>query len=172
MIEAVKIEDVGIEIAINGVGVGGGSERCEVTTDSFDELRVKITNRTTELIYPLIRIQPSVRNQPHNMSLDLSKKFVWNGTLQQALPVLPGKESTEVVIGITPLCRGEFEISASVEEARLVNPPEEPKKGGEGRPRANTRQMMDAVLGARERRIWHSREPCLVVVRDEETDDE
>jgi hypothetical protein len=170
MIEAVKIDDVGIEIAVNGVV--GGSERCEIVTDNFDELKVKITNRTKEPIYPLLRIQPSVRNQPHNMSLDLSKKFVWNGTLQQTLPMLPGKESTDVTIGIVALCRGEFEISASVEEARLVNPPEEPKKEGEGRPRANTRQMMDAVLGAKERRIWHSREPCLVVVRDEESDDD
>jgi hypothetical protein len=32
--------------------------------------------------------------------------------------------------------------------------------------------MMDAILGARERRIWHSRQPCIVVVKDQDSDDD
>jgi trafficking protein particle complex subunit 9 len=171
MIEAVKVDDVGIDISINGVT--SGNLKHDVATDSFSEIKVCISNRTTEPIFPLIRIQPSVRNQPHNLSLDLSKKIVWNGILQQTLPQLPGKESAKVVIGITALCRGEFEISASVEEARLQRSRgEEDKEGQKARPRANTRSMMDTLLGAKERRIWHSREPCLLVVRDEDSDDE
>jgi len=92
--------------------------------------------------------------------------------LQEVLPDLPGKGTTEIRIGLTPLARGELEISASVEEARLHGPPQGDKPAEGARPRANTRTMMDAILGAKERRIWHSREPCVVVVRDEGSDDE
>jgi hypothetical protein len=173
VIEAIKIEDIGINLSINNIT--SENMKHEIFTDSFSEIKIRVINRTSEPIYPLLRLQPSLRNQPHNISLDLSKKFVWNGALQQTLPQLFRNESTEISIGITPLCRGEFEISASVEEARLLDPPKEAveeQRGGEARPRANTRTMMDAVLGVRERRIWHSREPCLLVVRDEESDDD
>jgi hypothetical protein len=170
MIEAIKIDDIGIELSVNGTPTGDSAH--ELLTDSFSELKVKITNRTSNTISPFLRIQPSIRNQPHNVSLDLSKKLVWNGILQDVLPDLPGKETVETRIGLTPLARGEFEISASVEEARLQEPPREQKPTEGGRPRANTRTMMDAILGARERRIWHSREPCIVVVRDQDSDDD
>jgi hypothetical protein len=89
--------------------------------------------------------------------------------LQQTLPPLSAKESIELGVGVTALARGEFEISASVEEAWLNDSPI--RESGEGRPRANTRSMMDAVLGTRERRIWHAREPCLVIVRDADEED-
>jgi hypothetical protein len=32
--------------------------------------------------------------------------------------------------------------------------------------------MMDPVLGVRERRIWHTREPCVLVVRGEDGSDD
>ncbi|KAE8450136.1 hypothetical protein EG329_006917 [Mollisiaceae sp. DMI_Dod_QoI] len=168
MVEAIKIDDIAIDMSING-GPGGNTKH-QLLTDAFSEIKVRISNRTSETIYPLLRLQPSCRNQPHNLALDLTKKLVWNGTLQQTLPPLPGMQNLEVSFGVTALARGEFEISASVEEARLQNPPPEPVQTG--RPRANTRQMMDAVLGAKERRIWHSREPFLIVVRDDDSDEE
>jgi len=65
-----------------------------------------------------------------------------------------------------------------VEETRLFDTGEESWKGKEpkgqaySRARANTRTMMDSVLGARERKIWHSREPCLLIVRDKDDDGE
>ncbi|PMD43074.1 Trs120-domain-containing protein [Hyaloscypha variabilis F] len=170
MIEAIKIDDIGIELSVNSIG--SEDTQDELFTDSFSELKVKITNRTSETISPFLRVQPSIRNQPHNLSLDLSKKLVWNGILQEVLPDLPGQTTTEISIGLTSLARGEFEISASVEEARLQNPLQEERPKEAARPRANTRTMMDAILGAKERRIWHSREPCVVVVRDEDSDDD
>jgi len=146
----------------------------EMLTDSFSEIKIRVSNRSTEPIFPLLRIQPSIRNQPHNISLDLSKKFVWNGTLQQTLSLLGPKESTEATIGITPLCRGEFEISASVEEAKLMTEKDDEslQEASPGRPRANTRQLMDALLGVRERNIWHSRQPYLLTVKDDVSDDD
>ena len=60
--------------------------------------------------------------------------------------------------------------TASVEEAELLDEAGESK--GEGvRPRANTKMMMDTLLGSKDRRIWHSREPCLLSVKDEDDDD-
>lgn len=169
MIEAVKIDDIGIDLSING----NTSSKHELITDAFSELKVRITNRTNETVNPLLRLQPSLRNQPHNISLDLSKKLVWNGILQQTLPPLAGKDSVEIIFGVTALARGEFDIGASVEETQIKEEHKNVEKSeGGGRPRANTRTMMDAVLGARERKIWHSREPCRVVVRDEASDDE
>jgi hypothetical protein len=170
MIEAIKIDDIGIVLSVNG-NPSGDSEH-ELLTNSFSELKIRIINRTSETISPFLRVQPSIRNQPHNISLDLSKKLVWNGTLQEVLPNLPSKETAEISIGLTPLARGDFEISASVEEARLQESPREEKPAEGGRPRANTRTMMDAILGAKERRIWHSRQPCIVAVRDQDSDDD
>jgi hypothetical protein len=171
VIEAIKIDDIGIDFSLTGNDLN--QTQHEVLTDSFSELRVRITNRTTEPVHPFLRVQPSIRNQPHNISLDLSKKLIFNGTLQQSLPQIAGHVSIEVTFGMTTLCRGEFEISASVEEAKLQDS-DDMDENGKLRPRANTRMMLDALLGTRERRIWHSREPCLLVVRDgdDESDDE
>lgn len=168
MIEAVKIDDIGIDIGLSNNASENG--KYELSTESFSEIKFRISNRTANPIHPFLRIQPSIRNLSHNASLDLSKKIIFNGTLQQPLPEISGKESIEVSLGLVALCSGEFEIGASVEEARLIdsNGTDEKEKT---RSRANTRMMMDALLGPKERRIWHSREPCILVVRDEESDD-
>jgi len=169
VVEAIKIDDIGIEISINGSK--GINSQHEVFTDTFSEIKVRVKNRAKDPVLPLLRIQPSIRNQPHNVTLDLNKRFVWNGTLQQTLPLLATNESTEVTIGMTALCRGEFELSASVEEAKLLSF-EDDELEEKSRPRANTRMLMDTLLGTKERRIWHSREACLLVVRDHDSDDD
>ena len=171
IIEAIKIDDIGINVSVNGHKASEDA-RYDILTDNFSEVSIKIENRRAEAITPLLRLQPSIRNQHHNASLDLSKRFVWNGTLQQTLPQLPAGESVEVSLGMTCLCRGEFEISASVEEAQLLGLPDEKEEKGSLRPRANTSSMMAALLGTKERRIWHSREPCLVIVKDGDSSEE
>ena len=170
LIESIKVDDVTIEITMNG------HRRREeasynVLINSFSEVCAKIENCSPHPIIPLLRLQPSLRNQHHNATLDLSKKFIWNGTLQQTLPKLPAGESIEVKLGLTCLCRGEFEISGSVEEAGLIRSPQENQENDSMKPRGDTRSMMDAILGSRERRIWHSRKPCLVVAKDDEDSD-
>ncbi|EFX04579.1 hypercellular protein [Grosmannia clavigera kw1407] len=156
MIEAVKVEEV----------------------DDFMQLRVRITNRTARPIHPLLRLMPSLCHRPHNVALDFTRKFAWNGTLQQGLALLGPRASTIVRIGATALCRGEFEVTASVEETRLWVPARGEEEEAEarradradqaaGRPRSNTETLlMDSMLGAKERRIWHSRAPCHFVVTD------
>ncbi|XXG99794.1 Phosphoserine transaminase [Hypoxylon texense] len=211
MIEAIKIDEVGIEVSVeNFVRVVDDNSDSEsspqqrqqqqqkkkgsnthsnnaVFVDEFAQVRVVVTNRTREPIFPTLRLMPSLRHRPLNVALDFTRKFAWNGTLQQVLPRLGARSSAEVALGAVPLCRGEFEISASVEETRLWTPSssstaaggnkDKDKDDGDDdqddgaapptrRERSETEIMMDAVLGAKERRIWHSRRPCFVSVRD------
>ncbi|KAI1415257.1 Trs120-domain-containing protein [Hypoxylon sp. FL1857] len=172
MIEAIKIDEVGIDISVEDPEAEDSSKEDggnTIYTDEFAQIKVVITNRTHEPLYPTLRLMPSLCHRPLNVALDFTRKFAWNGTLQQTLPLIEAKSSTEVVMGVIPLCRGEFEISASVEETQLWIPTKEEEKEKEvvgRRERSDTEIMMDAVLGAKERRIWHSRRPCLVCVRD------
>ncbi|KAK7954482.1 hypothetical protein PG988_015176 [Apiospora saccharicola] len=177
-IEAIKIDEVGIEIAVEHTpseptASPGSSnvnfEACEssISVDDFVQIRIRLTNRTLKPIYPTLRLMPALAHRPLNVALDFTRKFAWNGTLQQTLPLLDSHATTEVCIGATALCRGDFELMASVEETRLWVDEEEAKNSeGGGRQRSDTQAMMDAVLGAKERRVWHSRHKCLVRVRD------
>jgi hypothetical protein len=168
MVEAIKINEINIELQIDAsTSDSGAHQQYRVGVDKFINLKARIRNRTFRPVYPLLRLQASLRNHLHNSSLDLSKKLVWDGTLQHTLPVIPANGSTEVSIGMTALCKGDFEISASVEEARLWEAPE----ADDSRAQADSKTIVDPVLGVKERRIWHTRLPCVMVVRDNESSD-
>ncbi len=167
MIEAIKVEEVGIDISVEDPNNLEAGARKSVCVDDFVQIKVRITNRSQQPIYPTLRLMPALCHRPLNVALDFTRKFAWNGTLQQRLARLEGGSSTDVCVGAAALCRGEFEITASVEETQLWIPrTEEEKKRQSGRPRSNTEILMDTLLGAKERRIWHSRQPCHVVVTD------
>ncbi|KUI52663.1 hypothetical protein VP1G_00099 [Cytospora mali] len=190
MIEAVKVDEVGIEVSVEDPSSSATASdaaktkdaqptsKNTVAVDDFVQIRVHITNRTEVPIYPTLRLMPALCHRPLNVALDYTRKLGWNGTLQQFLPVLRGKQSTDVVVGMTALCRGEFEITASVEETQVWKPTTEEERrresargsrlGADGRPRSATQELHDLVLGARERRIWHSRQPCHLIVHDQE----
>ncbi|KFY00895.1 hypothetical protein O988_03040 [Pseudogymnoascus sp. VKM F-3808] len=174
-IDALKIEDVGISLRVNGAPPSR-TPRTTVEVDDFLHLVVTITNRSATPVYPLLRLQPSLCNHVHGHALDLSKKVVWDGTLQRTLPVLAAHETTEVRVTMTALCKGEFEVGACVEETRLWGVEKERGDFGNrekvGRQRAGTEAMMDALLGARERRVWYAREPLGLRVVDAESDEE
>lgn len=178
MVEAVKIDEVAIDVAVSPIGEADNGSNT-IYVDDFAQVKVTLRNRTLEPIYPTLRLLPTLCHRPLNVALDFTRKLGWNGTLQRFLPMLPPKQSTEVIIGLTALCRGDFEFVASVEETRLWEEGEDTAKGGDagggeekmGRERSDTQKMLDAVLGPRERRIWHSRHKCLVRVRDREEDE-
>jgi len=193
MIEAIKIDELAIDISLATPSLNSDStelspitpasddtaspeKRYVVPLDSFLALRVRLTNRSARPIYPLLRLTPSLAHRPFNVSLDFTRKlakFAWNGTLQQALPLLPGNGGTmEVVMGVTALCRGEFEIAASVEETRLwvdAKELEEEKEREEIKQRTEMEAqaiLLGNAIGKRERRVWHARRGCRLVVRD------
>ncbi|KAF4984241.1 hypothetical protein FZEAL_529 [Fusarium zealandicum] len=164
MIEAIKIDEVEIDISVED-GNGDATGEDVAFVDEFMQLRVRVTNRTAKPIHPFVRILPALCHRPANVSLEFTRKIAWNGTLQQLIPILEGHGSAEVSVGMTALCRGEFEITASVEEVRVWDEPATVEKT-KTRPRSQTQTMMDAALGVKERRIWHARHPCLLTTRD------
>ncbi len=170
IVEAVRVEDVGIELRVgNPAGLKNG--RVTVEVDEFMTVIAKVENRSRNPAYLLLRLQPSLKNHGYSHALDLSKKFVWSGTLQKSLKVLQPGESTEVRLMATPLCRGEYEIGTCVEEMKLVDDGKTERgdygnRKKVGRVRANTGQMMDALLGTKERRVWYAREPLAILVQD------
>ncbi|KAH0542429.1 hypothetical protein FGG08_003184 [Glutinoglossum americanum] len=197
MVEAIKVEDIGVEVFVRkGSDAAGvrqlGPSKFEVCTDELVTLTTRIHNRSTQPIYPLLRLQPSLRNQPHNIALDLSKRFAHNGLLQRPLPLLQAGKVAEDSMGVCFLCRGEFEVGVSIEETRIWEPAagESRAEHGEGdgergfrgsgddgatgavpgvrRARADTSALfMDSsVLGEKQRRIWMGRENCAITVKD------
>ena len=164
-IDALRMDDIEIDFALSslkssptssGISAAGppvtqmGRSRFNLKTDIFATLVVKVQNRSTERLQVLLRLQPSMRNQPHNIALDLSKRFAWTGMLQRSLhPSLEPGEVREVELGVTALCEGSFEVGATVEETR------------------SQRKFPLEVAGnstsmSEKRRIWHAREPCLI----------
>ena len=189
MIEAIKIDELDIDIGLVDPATGEPLPNSDsndpsargyvVAPDEFLQLRVRVTNRSARPVYPLLRLTPALCHRPFNVSLDFTRKlakFAWNGNLQQALPLLKGGgESVEMTMGVTALCRGEFEIAGSVEEARLwVDVAEEEERrrveeeGGKRERSEKEAQviMLGAAVGKRERRVWHARRACRLVVRD------
>lgn len=128
-----------------------------ILTSTFLTLRTTLYNRSSYPIHPLLRLQPALKDQPHNIALDLSKKFLWNGVLQRALRILGPGETSSVDLSFLVLCKGVFELGAVVEEVRVLRP----DMGGE---------EGDKLLGEAERRIWGVRERCVLVARDFEED--
>lgn len=169
MIEALKVDDVGIEITVeDSADVSPEKKSNVIAVDEFSQLRIKVRNRANRPICPLLRLAPALCHRPLlNSALDLTRKFAWNGTLQRTLPMIGARSSVEEIVGVTALCRGEFEIGASVEETRLWTDEAEKEKIT-GRPRSDTQSMMDAALGPKERRTWVCRRPARIVVRDRE----
>ena len=172
MVEAVKVDEVGIDISVKNDGEDSTAEDTAAYVDEFLQVRVHVTNRTSNPISPIVRLMPALCHRSLNVALDYTRKLGWNGTLQHILPRLQGRASADFVIGMTPLCRGEFEFTATVEEIQVWEDPnaaDKDKRDSQGgRERSDTQTMIDAALGVQERRVWHSRQPFVLMVKDRE----
>lgn len=159
MLEAMRIDEVAIDVTVEG-GQSTGEGRATALVDDFLTLTVRVTNRTSSKMYPLLRLLPALCHRPTMVALDHTRKLAWNGTLQQLLPAIQAHDSTSFSIGMTALCRGEFEMGASVEEVWTQEEETTTKEDG-GRS-----MVVDAALGVRRRRMWHSRRPFVLAVKD------
>jgi len=172
MVEAIRIEDIGVDVSVKQAEEQVrkiGPAKYLVVTDNFLTLVTTLTNRTARTVTPLLRLLPALRNQGGNggVAMDLTRRFAFNGLLQQSLRPLEAGEVRVVEIGFVVLCKGEFEISASVEEVR---------RGGGGRDGADEDGHegvlgpdgipVDVVAKMIGRKTWVSREMCVVVARD------
>ncbi|KAJ5554561.1 hypothetical protein N7513_004520 [Penicillium frequentans] len=174
MVEAMRLEDVDITFSLSSPSESSSPESSQKVTqtgrsrfraeaDDLLTLAVTIRNRSSRPIHPLLRLQPSLRHQPNNVALDLTRRLAWTGMLQQSLPILPSGESTQAFIGVTVLSRGEYEFGASVEEARILWPSDSPSKR-EDDSNAHDDVVKDTfgVDVVRRRRIWHAMETCVI----------
>ncbi|KAE8388838.1 TRAPP II complex [Aspergillus alliaceus] len=179
MVDAFRLEDIDITFALtpssceiassNGNSVIQiGRSKYKVQTDEMLNLRVTIRNRSSRPIHPLLRLQPSLRHQPNNIALDLSKRLAWTGMLQQVLPVIHSEESTTATVGVTILCRGDYEFGASVEELRLMRL--SPGTDGDAHHLVHASFHDDegpikdtfGIDVAKKRHIWHAKETCVM----------
>lgn len=167
MIDVVKINDVDIDISIVSDSTEDKAANHDVAyVDEFIKVKVEVYNRTAQPIVPLVRLMPALCHRPLTVALEYTRKFAWNGTLQQLLPVIAPQSSGEFVLGVTVLCRGQFELTASVEEVVLADE-DRAAKEKQARHRSGS-QMGEVLVGMKERRTWHSREPFLLTVQDRE----
>lgn len=177
MVDVLRLDDVDICISVDTDADEDdeSEDRATARVGDFIEVTVTVTNRTNHAISPLVRLLPALAHRSLNVALDYTRKLGWNGTLQHVLPRLGAQQAADFTIGMTPLCRGEFELSATVEEVHVPQEQqtqEQQKEGGggeqhQGRQRSNTQTMADdAALGVAERKVWHSRQPFILAVRD------
>ncbi len=170
MIEAIRLKELDVKMAVAAANNdGNGNERTvtelapskfSVPMSTFVTLRITLHNRSSDPIEPLLRLQPALVNEPHNIALDLSKRLLVNGILQRALPSLDPGKTQEIAMGFCVLSAGMYEWGATVDEVRAKN---RPVKTDNSRARAQTGDR--DVLGDVGRRIWHAEERCVVVVR-------
>ncbi|KAF2797291.1 Trs120-domain-containing protein [Melanomma pulvis-pyrius CBS 109.77] len=171
MVEAMKLDDVLIETSIvldcptrDNTDVRQiGRTKFEVHVDEFLTLTTKVLNRGPSPISPLLRLQPYLASLPHNIALDLDKRFSWSGVLQRKLPVLQPGETAETELGIVALCSGVFEIGATVEETEILKSINK-EQGSRARSSTVTRLQAD-ILGEQKLRAWHLKEPCTIVAK-------
>ena len=169
MIEAIRLKELDVKIAVAAANNDGNGNEGTVTelapskfsvpTSTFVTLQITLYNRSSDPIEPLLRLQPALVNEPHNVALDLSKRLLVNGILQRALPSLDPGETQEIATGFCVLSAGIYEWGATVEEIKAKN---RPAKTDNSRARAQTGDR--DVLGHAGRRIWHAEDRCVVVV--------
>jgi hypothetical protein len=160
MVDMLKLDDVTIEMSV----IGGTDEEVthtarssfEVFVDDYLTLKTKITNRSDATIYPILRLRPSLAHQPADVALELGKRLVWSGLLQQVLKPLEPGATVEANLAICALCSGDFEIGASVEEVRVCKRDDEGEMEGAG-------GIPDPIASAMGRRTWTASKPCRIL---------
>lgn len=162
MVEAVKCDDVGISMRVETDDGSAqvqrlASARFSVSAETFLTLKTNIKNRSSSPIRAMLRLQPSLAHLVGDAALEVGKRVMWTGLLQQAIPLLKPREEREVKLGLCFLCPGDYEVGALVEETVPGVPAVDAADGEED---LEGRYLM---LG-RERRVWCVKEPCVMHV--------
>jgi hypothetical protein len=179
MVETLRIEEVGVAVAVKDQPEDVqriSPAKFIVKTDRFLTLTATVTNRTSRPVRPVVRLLPSIKNLPTPQAFELGRRLAINGILQSALDLLHPGESRTHETGFVMLAKGEYEISASVEEVVGGGA----RGGGDGGATGGGKEMaviekadedgrpLDVLGGKTGRRCWVCREVCLVVARDVE----
>jgi hypothetical protein len=161
MVEALRLPDVSLSFQADGNGLKQISKSIfQVQVDEFVTITVRVRNRSPKSMHTLLRLQPSLADQPREIGLDIGKRFAWSGVLQRALPKLMPDQEYEMELPICALCTGEFIVSASVEEIQASTDQNETdnKKADE--------DLDD--LARPGRRSWIAGQTCRLVAHDDQ----
>lgn len=179
MISVLKLQELDISMTVSLAEPQAGSTPTQVKqldattftvpTQTFLSIATTLRNRSTNPIHPLLRLQPSLANQPPGIALDLGKRLLVNGVLQSALSVIPPGEEVKVETGFVVLSRGRYEWGITVEEVRSQGMGKSGAEGKRGRERAVTGER---VLDDGGRRVWHGEQPCTIVAEDIDEDED
>ncbi|KAI9882549.1 MAG: hypothetical protein M1823_005709 [Watsoniomyces obsoletus] len=163
-VEAIRLSDVEIQMSVWSLEAPNskivkqiGPCKYQIPTAAFTTFTTRIVNRTQGPVLPLLRLQSRLRNQSPNLSLEASRRLLWSGALQQPVPLLSPGESTAVALAVCVLARGEYMISASVEEIQKQQYVSEDKEN---------KPAEDGLGPTRSRRIWHAEAPCILIAED------
>ncbi|KAF2671943.1 Trs120-domain-containing protein [Microthyrium microscopicum] len=164
MVNTLRLPDVSFSFSALGNTVSQVGERTfQISTDEFVTLRIVLRNRSPQKVYAMLRLRPSLADQPREIALDISKRLAWTGALQRPVAVLQPGGVQMVELPIRALCAGEFEIGASVEETK---PAEDEVRAGDD---DEEKEMeLDDLVTARGRRVWTAVEPCRLAAIDSE----
>ena len=146
-----------------------------VPTQSFLQITTTLRNRSASPITPILRLQPSLANQPPSIALDLSKRLLVNGVLQRAVALIPPGEQVEVETGFVVLSRGRYEWGVLVEEVGGGGGSREVGGWGDSSREVGKRERAatgERVLEDKGRRVWCGEQRCTVVAVDGDDDDD
>lgn len=173
MISALKLDDVAIDMSLVQADQHGqeisspspqivhqiASDKYIVPTSRFMTLRTTLYNRSSLPIQPLLRLQPILANQAQDVALDLHRKLLVNGTLQQPVSILQPKETVIVDTSFLVLAKGTYDWGATVEEISLAKGEKEMVGA---RKRARTGEM-DLTIEHQGRRVWNAERKCTII---------
>ena len=176
MVSAYKLEDLDISFSLSLSSCASatlnppkvstlGPTTYSAPTCTPLTLTTHLHNRSSQPVHPLLRLLPTISNQPHHIALDLSKKLLVHGLLQRALPVLEAGGTRDVEVGVVALGGGIYEFGGVVEEVRVLGDDGDVDVGAGGaRQKGRTE--------GRDRRVWMAERRCTLIARDEEDDGE
>ncbi|KAG9753006.1 Trs120-domain-containing protein, partial [Aureobasidium melanogenum] len=165
MIETVRLQDITTTMSVTATENDDvqqtGRSRFTVKAESLLTLRTTVHNKSNATIKALLRLQPTLADQSSvETSLDISRRLLFSGVLQQRLPPLSPHGSVTVELGLCPLVSGEFEVGAMVEEIALSVPAR--KEIGEVE--TEDFEAGKEGLARKERRVWRGEEACRIIV--------
>ncbi|CAD0011865.1 unnamed protein product [Aureobasidium pullulans] len=108
MIDTIRLQDIDIRMTIvpteSEEVQQTGRSKFVVTAESLLTLQTTIHNRSNGTIQALLRLQPTLADQSNSeTSLDISRRLLISGTLQQCTPTLSPNSSVTLELGICPL---------------------------------------------------------------------
>ncbi|KAK9374232.1 TRAPP II complex [Lipomyces chichibuensis] len=119
MVEIIRVDDVVVNLSLapSEYNRRSGKYHWIVEADSFLTLVTSVTSHSTaDSVSGILRIQPTLRNLPDSIALDINRRILFNGILQMPVVDIKSGDTRRVETDFVVLVRGEYEFLASFEE--------------------------------------------------------